>query len=586
MMPTCDPITDLIEQLSARFEQKLNEREIATKHCLDVIEEKIVAIKENISRLSDKTVLLENELKFSLKKMESVSIITANPQVTNSYITEICNNLSLPGLHYVSEGSQPKLHRLFWILLHLGAILVSFVYIQNAYYQWQSSPVIQSFKSMSTKVNEIPFPAVTMCFPIPIKEDYDRWEIIKRCVSLESNTSWMCSEGELDTFVISIEMQPLKPSEFINVALSDWSLYEKSLLYLYNQSTRFFTGEEYHRYIDQLMMDCEKWKTNRIVHLLNGDLCGGSLSPKVLVKNTINRNVGKILMCVTYNGVKHGPQYKGVARVSEHNFDIELGVPVSPSVCDWTPERMLESDCQKGSSPVYNRKDVRIIFHPNTVNDGTDFFVMVHNPAEYPALEVMKSFRLPRRKSVIVEVMPELVSAEDDLTAVEVSKRGCLFSYEKSLSLFDFYTYHNCLLECQINCGLTNCGCIPSSVTILKNDFPVCGGSESCSLLNCKCDCPYDCTSLTYDTSMDINKDLAFNSVIAKLEYKNNEFPSRFRYSVTSPAEFVAYCLGILGVFNGFSVMLVWEILYWLTLRLWVTVRRTVKADYPRKIIL
>lgn len=64
-----------------------------------------------------------------------------------------------------------------------------------------------------------------------------------------------------------------------------------------------------------------------------------------------------------------------------------------------------------------------------------------------------------------------------------------------------------------------------------------------------------------------------------KIKYKELEFPSTFRYNVTSPSEIVAYSLGILGVFNGFSVMLVF---YCLTLGLWSIVGRSPRATTER----
>lgn len=81
-------------------------------------------------------------------------------------------------------------------------------YIQNAYYNWKNSPVVQGLKNTLTKVEQIPFPAVTECEKILLNEEHDKsFEVLKMSVSLENEITWICSEEELNMFRLSLDIE-------------------------------------------------------------------------------------------------------------------------------------------------------------------------------------------------------------------------------------------------------------------------------------------------------------------------------------------------------------------------------------------
>lgn len=53
--------------------------------------------------------------------------------------------------------------RVFWLIAFSVAIGFAAYYITNIYDKWNSSPVIISFSPFDAQLQDIPFPAVTIC---------------------------------------------------------------------------------------------------------------------------------------------------------------------------------------------------------------------------------------------------------------------------------------------------------------------------------------------------------------------------------------------------------------------------------------
>lgn len=554
-------ILDLQQQVSLLKTSRNDQGELNTK--LKSIKERSCDVSKSAT-----VICLEDELEKDCSKSESAAVFSKP-----SYFTELCSSISLPGVRYIAQSEVPKLHRWLWVFIHAVALLFSVIYIQKAYTHWQSSPILQTINNSFTDVDEIPFPTITVCEPLNYNDPaHNVYKIIGRCLK---GGSWRCSDEELIKLELSLIVLPLSPSPMESPAFS-----EKVLPIFHSNTT--FSGMEYFRFSSGLKLDI-RYSLHFTYPVVNRQ------KPKEQYLS-----LQGFSWCQTFNYIKNGPRYL------EHDLKHELGFVKEnsiqkqdnmPSTCNWIPENMLTNECRADSGIIYiKRRSVQasITVSNKSETNPRDLEVFIGSPGEYPhsILRGRGTVRkqLPRGKFVKILLSPQLITAGSDLSDIPIRNRGCAFSNEIKLSLFSYYTRHNCIFECQVNCALTLCGCIPYNIPVFNSSVRVCGylkHNECQKTTNhldydiCGCDCHYDCVSLLHDIRAEVSDREPDQIEDLVIKFEEISFPSNFRYSRISSFEFIAYSLGILGVFNGASVMLVWEIFYWLTLRLWSTIGAT-----------
>ncbi|XP_054286617.1 pickpocket protein 28-like [Macrosteles quadrilineatus] len=218
-----------------------------------------------------------------------------------------------------------------------------------------------------------------------------------------------------------------------------------------------------------------------------------------------------------------------------------------------------------------------------TVWSDEKFLLSVHSPATIPTLGNLDYKAFSTSKDVIILTIPKLIVPEKNFHSLKPSTKGCLFSHERRLSIFRFYSQKNCLLECRLNCTIRKCGCVTFNQPRF-NTTDICGKPKYRDCLTgvwCgHCNCLPDCVSLDYTIQLKehgLKKNVNEHSDVhfrLKVVYKYNTFSTTLRHSINSMEEFIAYSAGILGVFNGFSIMALWEIMYFVVLRIWGSIRR------------
>ncbi|CAH2042277.1 unnamed protein product, partial [Iphiclides podalirius] len=233
------------------------------------------------------------------------------------------------------------------------------------------------------------------------------------------------------------------------------------------------------------------------------------------------------------------------------------------------------------------------------------FQIWLHNPAELPHMS-QNFFRLSLKYQSNVIVKPILTKTSHYLVDYSPLKRRCYFSKERYLKYFRTYTESNCRLECAANYTIKQCDCVPSYLPHGPNT-KICGGGKSqciiealeeLSLANSKldvtaneknkaCGCPKACTELKYIT--EVSQDIYDIATMGKLFNPDNpqgrrvpsgltiklakeKFTSMRRSELYSTVEFLAHCGGIMGLFIGFSILSLMEIVFYFTLRLWCVI--------------
>ncbi len=131
-------------------------------------------------------------------------------------------------------------------------------------------------------------------------------------------------------------------------------------------------------------------------------------------------------------------------------------------------------------------------------------------------------------------VTPNKVKSSDDMKAIEVERRGCMFDFENGgLNIFANYTQKGCQFECSLNVAAKTCQCVPWNYPQANSSLDTCDymgvncfervsklKKTTCRYLffsfflapslqkmaqastTSNCDCPADCNLVYYTYSM------------------------------------------------------------------------------------
>lgn len=242
------------------------------------------------------------------------------------------------------------------------------------------------------------------------------------------------------------------------------------------------------------------------------------------------------------------------------------------------------------------------------------FKVLLHSPDDAPL--VSKQFvRIPMGKEVLIAVKPNMITTSAGIAEYHPHRRQCYLNDERQLKFFKIYSQNNCELECLTNFTMQKCGCVKFSMPRTA-DMPVCGEdkihcydhaeddlllkefSEGLSnadfdyISETECNCMPACISLVYNTEISQgNFDLEDmlnatgetdfleqfpGSQMSRLSiyFKESQFITSKRSELYGVTDFLANCGGIFGLFMGFSILSMVEMLYHFSLRLWSNMLR------------
>ena len=85
-------------------------------------------------------------------------------------LKQYADRSSAHGIAYISEDGRPVSERIFWIFV--TALALSFTAFQTTtlYMQWKDDPVVTSLDTVALSIEEVEFPAVTICPQGAIRE--------------------------------------------------------------------------------------------------------------------------------------------------------------------------------------------------------------------------------------------------------------------------------------------------------------------------------------------------------------------------------------------------------------------------------
>ncbi|XP_050514398.1 pickpocket protein 28-like [Diabrotica virgifera virgifera] len=500
-----------------------------------------------------------------------------------NYFKEYCRSTSIHGFQYFGEN-RSYLERTWWFIVFAIALSSCIYAILQVYDKWVRSPVIVSFATQETPIYSIPFPAVTICPESKSNQEvYSHTDMVKKFANNRSLTTKERNNVKYMSLVCDlVGYIKLPDSDYV-----DENIY--SVLSSLNSDYPLFEC-----YYMNKRYNCK----DIFVPIYTDE--GICYSFNILDRSEVFKDI-----------VQHNLDSHQTSQYSDNQWSIEKGYAEDAGL-EAYPRRALLSG-------ISNALTVRFVTMFNVVDKSgksgfQGFKVSLHLPSRIPRPS-QEYFRIPDNQAVMAAVSPNMIKTSDSLTNYDVRKRKCHFSYERNLKFFRVYTLLNCKMECLTNFTLQYCGCVGFYMP-RENSTKICGlAKHACmkkaesilQLLNLRqlrnldeakakeldqikmdCNCLPMCSDLSYNTESSQCEWDWISALFAPIEnitdlpldtsiitssqlvvfFKRSDFIFSERNELYGPLDFLANFGGLLGLFTGFSLLSLMEIVYFLSLRI------------------
>jgi amiloride-sensitive sodium channel len=209
---------------------------------------------------------------------------------------------------------------------------------------------------------------------------------------------------------------------------------------------------------------------------------------------------------------------------------------------------------------------------------GEGYRIFFHLPNEIPT-PFHQSEYIPLGDRKLFIVTATSYKTNENLRKFDPKIRECYFKDEKKLKFFQTYTKSLCDYECLTNYTLKLCGCVKFSMPH-NESTKICNLNDGICLFKAKqwisqnndtkipCDCYPSCSNLKYSVSSNEHSILSGN--VGKQWSITRLLIDTFKLTVEEQENYLAYTLqnfvadfgGLVGLFLGFSVLSLVEIIY------------------------
>lgn len=335
-------------------------------------------------------------------------------------------------------------------------------------------------------------------------------------------------------------------------------------------------GLEFNTYMEQLLPPCQlDW-----VQLEGSDVHTSSINFSRCDADVFQQFYSSQInnLCMTYNSLSHRDIYREqvITPIPLSKSDTKTFVRENPI---WSFDNMMIFNGGFDTVPLHSQRAFSILIKKRENNheticstvDHNTASITIHNPNEIPLDTDYYEEQIKHPGSVTILVFEPKITIARDLDHYPPYQRGCLFSNERKLEMFKLYTKNNCDFECLINSFLKYCGCVPYMYPQQNNSVKIC--LQPCESPKYQCDCMPNCNSLMYEVK---TREVSIADALTKktvksgavVALKKSTHYTNIRYSIYGK-EFLAYSLGVLGAFLGFSVTCMWQFMYLAFIRLW-----------------
>lgn len=221
--------------------------------------------------------------------------------------------------------------------------------------------------------------------------------------------------------------------------------------------------------------------------------------------------------------------------------------------------------------------DPSFIVHPNSVL--TSFF----------DTNVFKKFQYGMDLDVVIT--PEVIETEETLRKLPPLERECYFENEKTLRFFKIYSVESCEEECFTNYTFAEYDCVIYNKP-RSSEIPICKGKSEIFVTEFKtallsnqtfstrvnCSCLPLCNTINYKIQYFPMKHRENNETSLRFKFNTEDLVVYRRYQQFTTSDVISYVGGLLGLFAGISFLSIFELFYFMSLRLLVNLWRLVKA--------
>jgi hypothetical protein len=86
---------------------------------------------------------------------------------------EYASSTTINGCSFIANIQHPIVSRIFWLLVVILGFSVTTFQVVSLYYQWETNPVVTNLETISLPIEDIKFPAVTICPQGSVKDVVD-----------------------------------------------------------------------------------------------------------------------------------------------------------------------------------------------------------------------------------------------------------------------------------------------------------------------------------------------------------------------------------------------------------------------------
>uniref|UniRef100_A0A336LL33 CSON007051 protein n=1 Tax=Culicoides sonorensis TaxID=179676 RepID=A0A336LL33_CULSO len=564
--------------------------------------------KNQISNFSDFNP--ENEESSKLKKIIQENII------------EYCDNSTIHGVKYIA--TKKKIERFSWIVICVFLLCGCGTQIYEIVVKWRQNPLIFLLDQKVTPIDQIPFPAVTVCTQrLPNRNAFNYTDFLMRFMDNDNENftkAEMLLFDALSKIFYGNVMKYAQKMESKMDSIPDYTTYESFKILEDHLISPHLTLP----FCKGVIPEADHWDCNRRftrIWLKDG-IC---YSFNLLPKDEIFRSNVIFPLSLTPNLV-----------LPENEPQLTNFYSFAHEILDETPKLYH----------VNNRREklhVRTRLYEDFTDEicKPDILVFIHNPNDIP-WDLQTHGYLIQADTFLktdLSVTPLVIQTDPDIKSFDIEHRGCFFEDERKLKFFQKYSQNNCELECVtnstnrlLNCSMSwmpqmsikdNCHFakyyqwINIELSVLRSDLAKCNCLPACNTIqyNVKVTgshTPFfdDRTITKHDfihnaedpiialwrrkilekyyigTNKSYNFEIPVKEVLKKsnltidfdiwdwkfteieVHYEDSEFLAMKRHLAYTFADFISQIGGILGCFLGISIFSIIEIVYFITIRI------------------
>ncbi|XP_047999617.1 pickpocket protein 28 [Leguminivora glycinivorella] len=456
---------------------------------------------------------------------------------------------TLHGLRYVGEKKLTWFERFFWLGAFSCSIVCAGFFILNVYDKWRSSPMIVSINPENMALQNLPFPAITVCNVNQAKKSVaERYKSDGDPVNKKLLESLCTTQEDTEIFVSDVAQS------------ADWDYFRSFLINVTQPCSEMLAMCIW----DSGEMSCQ-------------DLFNAQLTDEGL--------------CCTFNVVHRNKLFRNPKELN----DMNITFPLTP--VDWTPEGGYPADAPFNGFPWRPRGigtdhgltlvlDANVAEYYCASTKSPSFKILLHNPTETPNIANLGDiYGLGIEARIAIQ--PRIMDAAPSLRGIDISKRVCLFSSEKNLVFYRTYTLNNCEMECEARNMLALCRCVlyymPSRQLSCEECLPACTEISYSERMSSARLSPEMVKQ--YAKRLSGNKTAEYvtkNMLIIHFYFEDRTFTRFTKGEIFGLTEFLSNTGGLLGLCMGFSMMSLVELIYYVTLRALCHPRRRPKHHFTQ----